>query len=131
MFDANGFCVHELWRAPLLAMKVATWAPSTCRKLSKCRRGLGETRQTVRNAVHYQDNVVDANVYPLQEPRLKHANRKIGLGVMGLPTCASCSACRMTPKMQLKLGEQIMAFIEQAAHENRRNSCESGQFSQL
>jgi ribonucleoside-diphosphate reductase alpha chain len=75
-------------------------------------------QETVRNAVHFLDNVVDANVYPIKEiADITHANRKIGLGVMGFADMLIMLGVSYDSEEALKLGEQIMAFIEEKAHE--------------
>jgi ribonucleoside-diphosphate reductase alpha chain len=83
-------------------------------------------RETVRNAVHFLDNVVDANVYPLKEiADITRANRKIGLGVMGFADMLIMLGVPYDSEEALKLGEQVMAFIEEEAHKKSREIAEA------
>jgi ribonucleoside-diphosphate reductase alpha chain len=66
--------------------------------------------RTVRTAVHFLDNVIDVNRYPL--PKIKEmtfANRKIGLGIWAY-MLFGCSAIRGCAKV----AEEIMSFIQKA-----------------
>ena len=84
-FDANGFLVHNCGEQPLLPYESCNLGSINLSKMAH--DGVidwEKLRETLRNAVHFLDNVVDANVYPIQETAdITHANRKIGLGVSG------------------------------------------------
>ena len=81
-------------------------------------------RKTTRLAVHFLDNVIDANKYPLKETeRITKAHRKIGLGVMGFADLLFLLKIPYDSKEALKIGEKIIRFI---AKEVRQKSVELG-----
>jgi ribonucleoside-diphosphate reductase alpha chain len=85
----------------------------------------GKLRETVRHAVHFLDNVVDANVYPLEETaEITRANRKIGLGVMGFADMLIMLGVPYDSEEALRLAEKVMGFIEEEAHKKSREIAE-------
>jgi ribonucleoside-diphosphate reductase alpha chain len=83
-------------------------------------------RETIRNAVHFLDNVVDVNVYPLKETAaITRANRKIGLGVMGFADMLIMLGVPYDSEEALRLGGKIMMFIEEEAHEKSKEMGEA------
>ena len=73
-------------------------------------------KTTIHNAIHFLDNVIDMCHYPSPETKeIVHANRKIGLGVMGFADILIKLKIPYNSEKAVKTAEKIIAFIRKEA----------------
>jgi ribonucleoside-diphosphate reductase alpha chain len=117
-FDAGGIYVHNCGELPLQPNDACTLGSINVAKFVDEKGGIdwAGLKICVQHAVHFLDNVLDMNHYPLpQIADMTRGNRKIGLGVMGFADLLIQMGIPYDSNQAVKVAHDIMGCINDTA----------------
>ncbi|MFC1984655.1 vitamin B12-dependent ribonucleotide reductase [Chloroflexota bacterium] len=107
---------------PLLPYESCNLGSINLARMLRTKNGIAEIdyvklAKTVKNAVRFLDNVIDANKFPLpQIEEMTRKTRRIGLGVMGFADMLIRLGIPYDSEEALQIASNIMHYINEEAH---------------